>query len=518
MGIQSEKVLELIKMGNSQVLKYIINTLKVLGALFCLYCFICSLDILSTAFKLLAGQATGDIFSGGWLTNPVIGLMIGILGTVLVQSSSTFTSIIVAAIGAGMDIHIAIPMIMGAKIGTSVTNTLVAMTQIGNKDEFERAFAAATVHDMFNWCTVLIVFTIECLFGVGFLEKMTDPVVDSIIEIDKGVLKKWAANQSCPDCRLIVNCTDKEDCGYLFNLPSLSDQAIGGILLCLSLDVLCSALFFLVKTLNSLLKGSMAEAVKRVVNPKFKNPLVAYLFGILLIFTGAGGTIILQSSSIFTSTLTPMVGMGYVELETCYPMFLGSNIGTTFTSMLAALTQSGSDNFKNTIQGSLIHLFFNIIGILLFYPIPFMRFPIPLCKKLGKITAKYRWFALVYIIFMFFLLPGIFVALTLVDSQGIAMYTFLILIIFITILVATLKFLQSKESLKKYLPEKLHTFEFLPKFLRSLEPYDQILTGWSCGQKCTAADPEAQPVVKDIKPSNVGALNTTFTMLDEKVY
>merc|ERR1712062_561203 len=91
MGIQSEKVLELIKMGNSQVLKNIINTLKVIGALFCLYCFICSLDILSTAFKLLAGQATGDIFSGGWLTNPVIGLMIGILGTVLVQSSSTFT-------------------------------------------------------------------------------------------------------------------------------------------------------------------------------------------------------------------------------------------------------------------------------------------------------------------------------------------------------------------------------------------------------------------------------------------
>ena len=148
----------------------------------------------------------------------------------------------------------------------------------------------------------------------------------------------------------------------------------------------------------------------------------------------------------------------------------------------------------------------------------FSRFPIPMSKKLGELTAEYRWFALVYIIFMFFLLPGIFVALTLVDSQGIAMYTFLGLIIFITILVATLKFLQSKESLKKYLPEKLHTFEFLPKFLRSLEPYDQILTGWSCGQKCTAADPEAQPVVKDIKPSNVGALNTTFTMLDEKVY
>ena len=93
--------------------------------------------------------------------------MIGVLGTVLVQSSSTFTSIIVAAIGAGMDVHIAVPMIMGANIGTSVTNTLVAMTQIGKRDEFERAFAAATVLDMFNWSTVIILFTIEVLHSTS---------------------------------------------------------------------------------------------------------------------------------------------------------------------------------------------------------------------------------------------------------------------------------------------------------------------------------------------------------------
>lgn len=103
----------------------------------------------------------GDIFNAKWLNNPLVGLMIGVLGTVLVQSSSTFTSIIVAAIGAGMDVHIAVPMLMGANIGTSVTNTLVAMTQIGNREEFERAFAAATVHDMFNWSTVILLFTIE---------------------------------------------------------------------------------------------------------------------------------------------------------------------------------------------------------------------------------------------------------------------------------------------------------------------------------------------------------------------
>ena len=94
--------------------------------------------------------------------------MIGILGTVLVQSSSTFSSIIVAAIGGGLSINQAVPMLMGANIGTSVTNTLVAMTQIGNPEEFERAFACATVHDMFNWCAVSILFTFE-VGSTGYL-------------------------------------------------------------------------------------------------------------------------------------------------------------------------------------------------------------------------------------------------------------------------------------------------------------------------------------------------------------
>lgn len=106
--------------------------------------------------------------------------MIGVLGTVSVQSSSTFTSIIEAALGANLPIEVAIPMIMGANIGTSVTNTLVAMTQIGNKDEFERAFSAATVHDMFNWCTVLVLFTLELVAHP--LQKMSKSIVDSAFD------------------------------------------------------------------------------------------------------------------------------------------------------------------------------------------------------------------------------------------------------------------------------------------------------------------------------------------------
>ena len=190
------------------------------------------------------------------------------------------------------------------------------------------------------------------------------------------MLKKWATNVSCDDCRLIVKCgkENEEKCQYLFYLPHLTDQAIGAILLILSLIVLCMSLFIMVKLLNSLLQGPVATAVKRFVNPKFKNPYIQYLYGYWNILLGAGCTICVQSSSVFTSTLTPMVGIGLIEVESVYPLFLGSNIGTTVTAMLAALTQSGSTTFKNTLQGALIHLFFNIIGILIFFPIPMLRY------------------------------------------------------------------------------------------------------------------------------------------------
>ena len=64
-----------------------------------LYLFICSLSFLSSAFRLLGGRAAGRAFSENEiLSNPIAGLMIGVLVTVLVQSSSTSTSIVVAMV------------------------------------------------------------------------------------------------------------------------------------------------------------------------------------------------------------------------------------------------------------------------------------------------------------------------------------------------------------------------------------------------------------------------------------
>lgn len=61
----------------------------------------------------------------------------------------------------GLDVSQAVPMVMGANIGTSVTNTIVSLTQVADRNEFRRSFAAATVHDMFNWCAVIVLLSLE---------------------------------------------------------------------------------------------------------------------------------------------------------------------------------------------------------------------------------------------------------------------------------------------------------------------------------------------------------------------
>jgi len=56
-------------------------------------------------------------------------------------------------------------MVMGANIGTSVTNTIVATTMMSDRENFKMAFAAATVQDIFNWITVLVLLPLECSTG-----------------------------------------------------------------------------------------------------------------------------------------------------------------------------------------------------------------------------------------------------------------------------------------------------------------------------------------------------------------
>lgn len=168
-----------INMNRSRLMSMLVAWSKVVLLLTFLYFFICSLSFLADSFRILGGPNIGGLFENDLLQNPVVGIMIGILVTVLVQSSSTSTSIIVGLVASGAaHVRTAIPMIMGANIGTSVTNTIVSFTQASNREEFSRAFACATIHDMFNWLTVIVMLIFENI--TRFLETITAEMVSGI--------------------------------------------------------------------------------------------------------------------------------------------------------------------------------------------------------------------------------------------------------------------------------------------------------------------------------------------------
>jgi len=482
---------------------------KVILLVLLLYTFICSLTFLSSAFRLLGGKAAGKFISNSEiLQNPIVGLMIGVLVTVLVQSSSTSTSIVVTMVGSDLiRVRQAIPIVMGANIGTSVTNTIVSLMQASEREEFRRAFAAATVHDMFNWLTVMVLLPLEAATGYleyttdammsmkewkqdkganspDFLKTLTKPFTDSIAKLDKKVLEKIAtspSNVTVNDPILKICCSQLDDLNTtplrsctpncpLLNRLNLSDGMSGILLLVFSLFLLCTCLIMVVKLLNSMLQGRIASLIKKYINSDYEFPLSMFV-GYVAIFVGCIMTILVQSSSIFTSALTPLAGIGVISLERIYPLTLGSNIGTTTTGIMAALA-ADSRSLRNTLQLAFCHLLFNVTGILIFYPIPWMRFPIPLARMLGNTTVNYRWFSIFYLISMFFLLP--FAVFALSCAGHIVFGLVGIPVAFTLFVVVVINIIQSKR--KSWLPFALQTWDWLPMWMHSLDPIDRVIT------------------------------------------
>ncbi|XP_004068374.1 sodium-dependent phosphate transport protein 2B [Oryzias latipes] len=526
-----------------KVLRVVSAIVKLVLLLGLLYLFICSLDVLSSAFQLVGGKAAGDIFQdNAVLSNPVAGLVIGVLVTVLVQSSSTSSSIVVSMVSSGLlDVKSAVPIIMGANIGTSVTNTIVAMMQAGDRNEFRRAFAGATVHDFFNWLSVLILLPLEAATGVllkltqliidsfnlesgedapDLLKVITDPLTKSIIQLDKSVIgdialgvpearnksliKRWCKvevnttfwNETVEFCPAGAVCWEEgnqtvtqmnqtwtnnlERCKHIFANINWSDLAVGLLLLALSLLVLCMCLILIVKLLNSMLKGQVAVVIKKVLNTDFPFPF-GWVTGYIAILVGAGMTFIVQSSSVFTSAITPLVGIGVISLERAYPLTLGSNIGTTTTSILAAMASPG-ETLSNSLQIALCHFFFNIFGIIIWYPLPFMRLPIRLARGLGNRTAKYRWFAVLYLILCFLVVPLTVFGLSVAGWKvlvGVGVPIVALIVVVVVINVA-----QSRRP--HFLPRFLRNWDFLPQPLHSMKPWDAAVAKSTlfCGRYC----------------------------------
>ena len=281
---------------------------------------------------------------------------------------------------------------------------------------------------------------------------------------------------------------------HIFVNTSLNDTEIGVILLLAALLVICGSLVLLVKILSGMLKGSVAKVIKKTINFDLGFPF-SWVTGYLALLIGAGMTVIVQSSSVFTAILTPLVGVGVITIERMYPLTLGSNLGTTGTSVLAALA-SPPETFSVSLQTALIHLFFNLTGVVLWYPVPFLRnIPISVAKLLGNTTAKYRWFAVVYIFVVFLLAPGFVFLLSWLGWQYLAgiggpIFVVILLVIIINVL---------QRKMPKILPVPLRTWAWLPRCMRSFGPMDngmkRMLHAMPCCRNLsTDVSPPRRPV------------------------
>lgn len=364
--------------GNEKLIRW----LAVAGLV---YALLVAVSMIGAGFKSAAGDSAKAIFE--FAENPFMGLLVGILCTSLIQSSSTVTSIIVGLVAGGMPVSVAIPMVMGANIGTTITNTLVSLGHIRNKDEFKLAFSAATVHDFFNLMAVMIFLPLEIMFH--FLAKASQYLSEALAGGDS--MSMSGLNFIKPITKPVVHIFDAIY-GFLPGVfPGVAVAVTGVIIIMLSIT-------FLGKLLKTLMVGGVKQSLHTMIG---RGPLSG-------ITSGAVVTVLVQSSSTTTSLMVPLVGSGVFKLREIYPFTLGSNIGTTITALLAATAVSS--NAVLALQIAIVHLLFNLCAVAVIYGIPLLRNVAPaLAEWFSGVAAERKSMAIAYVLGVFFGLPGLMV-------------------------------------------------------------------------------------------------------------
>jgi sodium-dependent phosphate cotransporter len=348
------------------------------------------LFLVGVAFLEAGIAAMGEGFQAGLLrsvSHPISGLCAGLLATVLVQSSSVSTSTIVGMVGAGtLPLALAVPMIMGANIGTTVTNTLASLGSIRRAEEFRRAFAAATVHDFFNLMAVAILLPLELATGV--LSEMAGGLTEMV--------RGTEINPAQPP-RSPIRAAVKLPVGWVEGLVE-PGGVTGLLLLGLGLGLIFLALSLITRNMRRLVAGGVERAMNR---------LIGRGGGAVGILVGIGVTVAVQSSSITTSILVPLVAAGVLTLSSAYPITLGANVGTTVTALLASLAVVRPEGL--TI--ALVHMLFNVVAIAVIFPVRQVRLiPVRLAEALAETATRRHRVVFAYSVTLFLVLPllGVF--------------------------------------------------------------------------------------------------------------
>ena len=365
---------------------------RFLAVLALLFVFLLGVKGLGDGFRLLGEDLIQSFFAA--TENPFIGLVVGLLATTLAQSSSVTTSMIVGLVAAPenpLPLANAIPMVMGANIGTTVTATIVSLAHLGRRDEFERAFPVAVCHDVFNYLAVLVLLPLE--MTTGYLRRMA--------EASAGFLSGFGGVEYQSPLREALS-LGFAPVASLVETLFRSEGLRATFLIAISALFIFLALFFIVRVMRSAMHARVEGIVTGVLGSS----------AVVSILVGVAVTVMVQSSSITTSLLVPLAGAGVLRLEQAFPVTIGANIGTTVTALLAALAVSGP-NAGAGLEIALVHLFFNISGLVLVYPVKAVRaVPLNLARGLTRMAIRSRRLTVVWIALLFYGLPALCIAIS----------------------------------------------------------------------------------------------------------
>ncbi|OWZ21732.1 Sodium-dependent phosphate transporter [Phytophthora megakarya] len=401
---------EVMYTGHSLFQKIVLGLFCTVIMLAALYFFMVAVKFIESGFTVALGCDVKGAFTIA--NNPLAGLVIGLVSTALLHSSSTITSITVALVSTqGLTIRQGVFIVMGANIGTCVTCIMMAFGQIQTRSRFQRAMETATVHTMFNVWSAFIMFPLEVIFhpleklsvlmsnakasGGSFtspVDTVVKPFANLLIRVDtQAILDITSGTKECTDEMSLVS-------GGAFEGTSLSDGQIGVIVIVIGFLTMAGSLICFIQMLAMVLLGPTKILVSRMLA----------FNGYVNILAGAGITFIVQSSTVVTCTLTPMAGLGVFTLEQVYPLILGANLGTCGTALLASLVVGT----KQAVAVALTHLWFNMFGIVLFYPIPFTRRPIlSWARSIAYFSASWAVVGVLFILVVYLVLPGVLLGL-----------------------------------------------------------------------------------------------------------
>ncbi|MBC8110688.1 MAG: hypothetical protein H7Y04_06470, partial [Verrucomicrobia bacterium] len=310
---------------------------------------------------------------------PFVALFVGLLLTVMLQSTSLASVMLLIFSTTGIiDVHEATFTIVGINIGITLSQTIVATGRTHKRREFRRVISLATIYSFFAICVGLVVLPLEYFFHT----------FSSLVTFTVSFL-----GFATQDTNALKNIFSSFYLNQLIDVYPVVGFVAG------SLVMVVSFRFFTQQTRNLIEKNATyyADAAFFDNNP-FK-----------LLWKGFLPALAIQSGVAATSLIIPAVLSRKTTLRRAYPFIIGAYLGASVMGLWVALLLGNAF----ALQIALVHLLFRMVGVLLLFPIPQLRYlPVQLSRHLATLTIRNRTMSFVYILLLFFLIPFLLIFFT----------------------------------------------------------------------------------------------------------